>query len=90
MQSLDIYASTQCPRNGLNVPMDQNVHTLNQIRSIYQKCDMIRKDTPVSNIFHDCGGTQLTSPPKTDQSRVYKNPSFRCTTLTNKQPTHHH
>ncbi|KAI8880280.1 Bromodomain-containing protein [Backusella circina FSU 941] len=51
MESLDIYSSTKCPRNGLNMPMDQNIQTLNQIRSIYQKCDMIRKDTPINPEF---------------------------------------
>ncbi|CEP17453.1 hypothetical protein [Parasitella parasitica] len=56
-RSLDIYAATMRPEGGLGTLLDDNVKVLQNIRSIYRKCNAIRNDTPIG----EASGASSTS-----------------------------
>lgn len=47
LPSLDEFVATKRPKNGLGELMDNNIKTLDNIRSVYKKCNAIRNNTPI-------------------------------------------
>lgn len=46
--SLDKYPTVAIPNHGTSEMIDENLHTLRQIRRVYAKCMAVRNDVPVS------------------------------------------
>jgi transcriptional activator SPT7 len=46
--SLDRYPTVAIPNHGTSEMIDQNLHTLREIRRVYAKCVAVRNDVPVS------------------------------------------
>lgn len=47
LPSLDEFVATKRPEHGLGELMDNNIKTLDNIRSVYKKCTAIRNNTPI-------------------------------------------
>ncbi|KAI9019481.1 hypothetical protein CLU79DRAFT_234322 [Phycomyces nitens] len=46
--SLDVYPSTSFPKHGLNKLIDHNLHEMQHIRTVYNKCNAVRNNVPIS------------------------------------------
>ncbi|KAL0092816.1 hypothetical protein J3Q64DRAFT_1231691 [Phycomyces blakesleeanus] len=46
--SLDVYPCTSFPKHGLNKLIDRNLHEMQHIRTVYNKCNAVRNNVPIS------------------------------------------
>ncbi|KAL0082086.1 hypothetical protein F4703DRAFT_1739277, partial [Phycomyces blakesleeanus] len=56
--SLDVYPCTSFPKHGLNKLIDRNLHEMQHIRTVYNKCNAVRNNVPPAYTSNPSTSTQ--------------------------------